>query len=214
MNAISRDMGKLSGPVSRPSRPGNALSGLEKLAASDSSPSSPSRCPSSPVGGHRFTVLAIAAVLGGIGTVVVTVIPASPPTLTPSQRRAASETGLQRYFDAVSLPLPANDTESRAEKLARIADTFAEDCVLIQPDGGVQHGREGVEAFYNSSSSLKLPDFKPVPLKETMAYSDRGDLISVEIDLPLEENKVTRVGDFFTFSEKGLITRLRMYGSG
>ena len=129
----------------------------------------------------------------------------------PHGAEAATERNLQslhRYFDAVSATgLGGKD------KLRLIADLFSEDAELVRPDGTTMHGRSGVAAFYGSPKSpvMQLQNFAPAPVNETMAFSDDGATIAVEISLPLPGGATSPVADFFSFDKRGLIRRLRIY---
>jgi hypothetical protein len=116
---------------------------------------------------------------------------------------------LQRYFDAVSAT-----GLTREAKLDLIANTFADDAVLIRTNGGSPLvGRDGVLAFYGSPASpvMAREDFKPVPNMETLCATADGHTIAVEIELPLANGGVAKVGDFFTFNDAGFISKLVIY---
>lgn len=126
---------------------------------------------------------------------------------TWAQAKETNLMGLYHYFATVSATgLSKND------KLDGIVQSFANNAVLVRPDGVRLEGHEGVRKFYgNQSPALKLDNFKLHANNNTMSFSEDGATIAVEILMPLPGNKTSPISVFFTFDSSGRIAFKRIY---
>jgi hypothetical protein len=126
---------------------------------------------------------------------------------TGAQAKEISLAGLYRYFASVS----ANGL-SKLDKLDGIVQTFADDAVLVRPDGTRLDGHDGVKDFYGKQSpALKLDEFTLHVDNYTMSFSEDGRTIAVEILMPLPGNETSPISVFFTFDSSGKIAFKRIY---
>jgi len=145
-------------------------------------------------------------VTGGPGTASVHLHEASEESLR-NQAKEVSLTGLGQYLSAVSATAMSKD-----DKLDGIVQRFANNAVLVRPDGARLIGHEGVKEFYgHESPALKLDGFKLSVNNGTMSFSQDGKTIAVEILMPLPGNKTSPLSVFLTFDCLGKIIFKRIY---
>merc|ERR1712232_746337 len=126
---------------------------------------------------------------------------------TQTQAKKVSLTGLHQYFASVSAT-----GMSKNDKLDGIVQRFADNAVLVRPDGTRLVGHKGVKEFYgHESPALKMDDFKLSVNSGTMSFSQNGRTIAVEILMPLPGKKSSPISVFFTFDSSGKIVFKRIY---
>lgn len=132
---------------------------------------------------------------------------------SPLRLAGAAEEGLQRYLAAVSVTL---GSDNRDKKLDGIAEAFSIDCELVQADGTRIQGRPGVRAYFDSDASpvLQTANFSLAIRSQTQSRSVDRRTIAVEVEYLLPDGDEGRSGNWFTFSEAGLIDRLRIFSGG
>lgn len=112
-------------------------------------------------------------------------------------------TPLATYFRDINLD------EDPDIKLAKILTVFSPTATLIDQNGKVYHGHDGIRSFYLSASSPVLnPGFSATPLLESMCTNGEG-FVAIEICLSSYLYKV-RIGDWFEI-KNDLIQNMHVY---
>jgi hypothetical protein len=113
---------------------------------------------------------------------------------------------LDNYFQSVNA-----DSTDRNNKLARVVDCFTPDGLIIDQNGVVYNGHDGIREFYLSASSPVCNiGFKATPDLSSCCCDGAGR-IAVEIILS-HPNGMIRVGDFFKL-RGGKIQELHIFSA-
>ena len=113
---------------------------------------------------------------------------------------------LDDYFQSVNA-----DSTDRNKKLSGVVDCFTPDGVIIDQNGVVYNGHDGIREFYSSASSpVSNIGFTATP-DLSSGCCDGAGRIAVEIILS-HPNGTIRVGDFFKFRD-GKIEELHIFSA-
>lgn len=110
---------------------------------------------------------------------------------------APRETVAERYFSLM-----------RARDVDGLVQLFAEDAVMVLPDGRELMGRAAIRALYGHLVASGAPSPRPV------AQIGRTDLVATEIEAQLPDGTVRRTANFFHLDGAGRIRRLSIYRRG
>lgn len=110
---------------------------------------------------------------------------------------SAAQPLADRYFAAM-----------RARDVEALAGLFAEDAVMILPDGRELAGAGSIRAMYDH---LFASDAPSPTVKAVIAGADG---VAVEIEARLADGSTRRTANFFHLDSGGLIRRLSVYSRG
>ena len=96
----------------------------------------------------------------------------------------------------------------RSRDFEAIVAKFAEDGVMILPDGREVVGHEALRAMYSGLFAASPPT--PTPLNIVVGE----DQVAVEIEAKLEDGGARRTANFFRFDDHGRIARVSIYRRG
>jgi ketosteroid isomerase-like protein len=96
----------------------------------------------------------------------------------------------------------------RARDLDAFMALFAEDAVLVAPDGTIHSGAASIREMEQRVFTIGAPTPSPV------AIVIGENSVAVEIDVRLPDGRILRMADFFHLNKDGLIQTLSVYRQG